>query len=328
MIPNAITRIKTGESVKQSVTVPIIKSQSKTAFIGFIIDAESLAQMYDEFVEREQLMECISTYILQQDVIEMFFGKIRAKCGYNSNPNVHQFKGAYRALSVNSDIEISQYANCRYFNTELPTVQSFSNIVNVTSERAKFVPDQCFEDNIENQTENILADIEMIELNNNDPYTDLSASFSIVQIAAMIEKKMEKNFHFYCDQCRNVFQENVKFRMETLSTNVSIQVPCMSTFEICKTAERLMKLHNIKSAKPKYDFKVIYCLIFRTLNFENLFIDSPFSCDINHKYAFIKYIIGEYVSHTLSYKSQHITLEQHEKLLRKHLHTYVNFSGQ
>lgn len=318
----------TGGTVKRKVSVPILKSQSKTAFIGFIIDAASLVQMYNEFVEKENLMESISTYTLQQDVVEMFFGKIRAKCGYNANPNVHQFKGAYRQLSVNSDIEISQHANCRYFSTELPSVSSFSNITTVSSKRGKFVPDQYFETDIEEQSDNILTDIQLIENNITDPYTDLSASFTAVHSAALIEKKMEKNFHFSCDQCRHVFKENVKFRMETLSTNVSMPVPCVSTFNICKTAERFMRLHNIKSSKPKYDFKMIYCLIFRTLDFENLYVDSPFDCDINHKYAFIKYIIGEYVSLTLSYKSRHITLEQHEKLLRKHLHTYLNVSGQ
>lgn len=312
---------------KVEVRLPILKTINKTAYLGFIIDAESLMQMYNEYVEVDNSLQSIATYTLQQDVIEMFFGKIRAKCGYNSNPNIHQFKGAYRQLCANNDIDISEFANCRYFTTELPSIKSFSNVISVSSKRAKFVPDSCFEDAVQDQTEDILYDVNL-ETKSTDPYTDLSSKFSIVHTAALIENRMKKNFNFSCEQCRYVFEENEKFNVQSLSMNISITVPCMSTFNICKTASSFMKLHELKCAKPKYDFKIIYCLIFRTLDFDQLFVNSSFDCDINHKLAFIKHIVGEYVTITLSNKSRHVTLEQHDKLWRKQLKSYIHELGQ
>lgn len=60
-------------------------------------------------------------YFLLQDVLEMFFGKIRACGGFNNNPNVYQFKGAYRKLLANIKISNSEYANCRLFESTLPS---------------------------------------------------------------------------------------------------------------------------------------------------------------------------------------------------------------
>lgn len=313
---------------KIKVSLPILKTANKTAFLGFIIDIESLIQMYNEYVDTDNILQSISTYTLQQDVVEMFFGKIRAKCGYNSNPNIHQFKGAYRQLCVNNDIVISEKANCRYFTTDLPAITSFSNVLLVSSKRAKFIPDEYFEDEIDAQTDDILQEVRMTESNYTDPYTDLSSSFSIVHTASLIESRLNGNVQFTCEQCRYVLQENDKFDMHTLSTNVSMTAPCNSTYEICKTAEKFMRLYDLRAAKSKYNFKVIYCLIFRTLNFDKLFENSAFDCDVNHKLAFIKHIVEEYVLLSLSNKSRNVTLEQHNVLWRKKLNFYINKSGQ
>lgn len=319
----------TGVTRKVSKIVPLLNSSNRTAFRGFIIDAESLISMYTEYVEEKLLLESISTYTLQQDVIEMFFGRVRAKCGYNSNPNVHQFKGAYRQLSTNIKIQISKHANCRYFDNELPITHNYSNITTVSSKRAKFVPNQIFEQVIEDQQEDILEEVfQLAEIDSSEPFTELTSNFSIAHTASAIEIKIENNSNFHCDQCRQVFTNNQRIDINAYTTNVSIAVPCVSTFEICKTADKFMKLYDITASKPKYDFKVIYCLIFRALDFSNLYTNSQFDCDINHKYAFIKHIVGEYVRVTSMYKSRQATFEQHGQFLRKRLNRLVIESGQ
>lgn len=285
--------------------------------------------MYTEYVEEKLLLQSISTYTIQQDVIEMFFGKVRAKCGYNSNPNVHQFKGAYRQLSTNIKIQTSIHANCRYFDNELPITHNYSNVTTVSSKRAKFVPNQLFEQVIEDQQDDILEDVfQLAEIANAEPFTELTSNFSIVHTASAIEFKIENNSNFKCNQCRHVFSNNEKIDMNVFTTNISIALPCVSTFEICKTADKFMKLYDIRASEPKYDFKVIYCLIFRALDFENLYTNSRFDCDINHKYSFIKHIVGEYVAVTSMYKSRQATFEQHDQLLRKRLNRLVIERGQ
>lgn len=55
--------------------VPLVQSKSKTG----------------ARVEDTGVIDSIPTYYLLQDVVEIFFAKIRAFGGYNNNPNVHQF---------------------------------------------------------------------------------------------------------------------------------------------------------------------------------------------------------------------------------------------
>lgn len=285
--------------------------------------------MYTEYVEEKKLLQSIATYTLQQDVIEKLFGRVRAKCGYNSNPNIHQFKGAYRQLSTNIIIPISKYGNCRYFDNDLPIAHNYSNITTVSSKRAKFVPNQVFEQVIEDQQDDILEDVfQLAEIECAEPFIELTSNFSIVHSASAIETKIENNSNFHCDQCRNIFSTNEKININAFTTNISMAIPCVSTYEICKTANKFLKLYDITASKPKYDFKVIYCLIFRTLDFNNLYTNSPFDCDINHKYAFIKHIVGQYVTITLMHKSRQATFEQHKQLLRKRLNRLIIFSGQ
>lgn len=317
---------KSGKINRKGKMVSILQSRCRTGFRGFIIDAEVLMLMYGEYVEQHSLLRSISTYSLQQDVIEMFFGKIRSRCGFNNNPNVHQFKGAYRQLSTNIKIQVSSIANCRYFDTELPSTHNYSNITTVSSRRARFIPDEAFEEAIDEQKDDIIQDVFcMSEMENADPFVDLMSQFSIFHAVSKIEEKIERNATFFCIDCRHVFAQNEKcFQHE----NISISPPCKSTYEICKTADKFMKLYDISETKNKYDFKVIYCLIFRCLDFNNLFVDSLFECDIHHKYQFIKCIVGDYVAMSAMHRSRQITLEQHNKILRQHLNRLVLFSGQ
>lgn len=52
-------------------------SSARTGFIGFIINISSLKSIYESYVERSHDLKLIPTYYLNQDAVEMFFGKIR-----------------------------------------------------------------------------------------------------------------------------------------------------------------------------------------------------------------------------------------------------------
>ena len=47
----------------------------------------------------------LRTYKLSQDHLELFFSAIRAHGGYNNNPNVRQFGGAYKCLLVRHQVK-------------------------------------------------------------------------------------------------------------------------------------------------------------------------------------------------------------------------------
>lgn len=54
--------------------VPIVNSDYRTAFQGFILNINSIQAIYKEYVENQHLMDFLATYRLSQDHLEMFFG--------------------------------------------------------------------------------------------------------------------------------------------------------------------------------------------------------------------------------------------------------------
>lgn len=75
--------------------VPLLKSKNFCGFRGLVIDMISLMEMYTEFVEQNHLLTSIATYNILQDVIELFFGRLRACGGFNNNQNLSQFKNQF-----------------------------------------------------------------------------------------------------------------------------------------------------------------------------------------------------------------------------------------
>lgn len=297
---------------------------------------ESLKLMFEEYVEDEKLLTHIATYNLLQDFIENLFGRIRACGGFNNNPNVHQFKGAFRKIQCNMRMELSSGSNCRMFDLFLPDNLQFSNIYFVSSRRPRIsMDDQCYE----NQKDSIIAAIGNAEIDPFDDtdetgennitygaqYLDATKNFLVIHIASTIEKKIMKSNNFHCNSCRLIFDENEK--VNSMESEYFNWKPCKSTTDICKTAERSFSLYDDHEAKPRYDLKVLYCLIFLSMDLNNLYPNSTFACDLNHKYHFIKCIVGQYISNRANHVAKHFTLERQDKLLREYRNHLTKLEG-
>ncbi len=68
----------------------------KTFIIGFVTATNSTMEMTTEMFTMENPFEYLLTYKFSQDHIELLFSCIRAKGGWNNNPNVLQMKYAMR----------------------------------------------------------------------------------------------------------------------------------------------------------------------------------------------------------------------------------------
>lgn len=90
----------------------VVESQRQTGFVGAIICIESLKNMYREMVEEKGIKSYISTYRLSQDHLELFFGCIRRHGGHNNNPNVRQFREAYKKILNHLELKSSFTGNC------------------------------------------------------------------------------------------------------------------------------------------------------------------------------------------------------------------------
>lgn len=106
---NAIGLIR---SIRLTSGQPVLQSQYKTGFLGFLIDIQSFSEMYKELVKEQGELQMIRAYRFSQDHVETFFAAVRAKGGSNNNPNVAQFKAAYKRLLTHNSVTAPDKANC------------------------------------------------------------------------------------------------------------------------------------------------------------------------------------------------------------------------
>lgn len=103
---------------------------------------------------------------------------------------------------------------------------------------------------------------------------------SIAYAARCIEIRIEsRNFH--CDCCKSVFVENEKLDDASFHL-IEFKRPCVSTYSICKIADRFISLHrpvhlnHIANSVNKRDFRVLYYMIFKEDTF--LWAINPTNC--------------------------------------------------
>ena len=87
------------------------ESRRKAFVIGLRTAANSLIGFAREVFNSDSKVKYILSFKFSQDHIENLFSKIRARNGFNDNPDVICFKSALRALLVKSDITLSPNSN-------------------------------------------------------------------------------------------------------------------------------------------------------------------------------------------------------------------------
>lgn len=211
----------------------------------------------------------------------------------------------------------------------------------MSSKRAKTEMDQM---TYEKQKDSILESVENPDDPNHNPIgefdtfdtvetmnatyhmLDGTSQFMINYLASKIEQKIIKCKTFHCNSCKSVFEENEK--VESIDSFFPSWKPCCSSVDICRTAEQFFKLYDGHNTKPRYDFKVLYCLIFRAMNFDTIYPKSKFECDRTHKYQFIKCVVGQYITIRANQISKQITLDRQDRIIRQQYRRLVNFKGQ
>jgi hypothetical protein len=92
----------------------IYEGRRKTGIVGFIATMVSITTLALELLTREESpYSYVLTYRWSQDLIELFFCKIRRRGGWNNNPNVQQFRYALRRILARNTIQTcTKGANC------------------------------------------------------------------------------------------------------------------------------------------------------------------------------------------------------------------------
>lgn len=283
----------------------------------------NLKSMYKELVE-SNLMENLPTFSFSQDHLESFFGRIRSRHGFNDNPNVQQFCGAFRRIIVNQEIRSSRSSNCqdhlniltvssrRLQRESAESNKNLSPILTDSDDGAEFDEDKKNPD----QTE-LMQECEFLP-------DDLEKT-SVAYMAGLIEKKILTQAAFNCPLCRQVFSVNDKIA-ETLLTGTldSVQVPCQTTFDICYISNTYLK---ILARDAGYTYEKLFSDIWRQMDIKNAYAKTNFEGHEEHKEFFIKIIIEEFVRKQANCIAKEVTRKEKGLLMRHFLNKQIHRSG-
>lgn len=317
----------------------IIFSLRKTGFKGFIINMINLRALYKQYVATS-IMKHLESRSLNQDYLENFFGRIRTTfLGNNDNPTVEQFCAAYRKAIVSTELRCSTFANCvdklnilhvpstsKPKPMKEPVIMRLqeanaeerqgkkTNIPEIESISSLFIPEKIKPNN----ESEILNDSEFLD----------GSNITISYLCGVIETKLTNSTRSKCEDCgeivKHIFKDNSKYDTLHVHTKDS-QIPCQSTFEICKIANDCLRAHAYK-----IDFKYSNLLddIEKKIKELELYNQSSFEHNLKHKDDFLRYIYEEFIRIRATYIARKITLNEQKKLLRRKNLKAVHFAGQ
>lgn len=99
-------------SLKNEDGILLTNTGRKTFICGLAIAAKSILEVAEDLFRYNENLKYLLTYRFSQDHLELLFGKIRSRCGFNNNPHVLHFKYAMRQILLRNDIRNSQSTNC------------------------------------------------------------------------------------------------------------------------------------------------------------------------------------------------------------------------
>lgn len=94
-----------------------IDTNQFTGIFGMVVCMKSTAQIFDLLVmpggagQQKAPLKFLLTHRFSQDHLEMFFGAIRRRGGWNNNPSSQCFEGAYKRLIILNEIKASNNGN-------------------------------------------------------------------------------------------------------------------------------------------------------------------------------------------------------------------------
>ena len=90
-----------------------MRSKRKTGFLCFSMSIKSIISIAKKLLFRQvHPLSYLLTYRLSQEYVEVFFSCIRARNGWNNNPNSVQFQSSIKSMLFSNLVKASLEANC------------------------------------------------------------------------------------------------------------------------------------------------------------------------------------------------------------------------
>lgn len=337
-----MNRVRKCRGVERIEKVNVLKTINQTPIVGFLVNLTNIPLMYERYVERVeddedyslQKMTHFRTYALSQDRLEITFGKIRARNGHNNNPNCAQFKGAYRRLQANIEVNPPSSANCMMFDPiDLHMFAPQSNVFTVSSRRPTFdiLSDDTFQTNLkrfEEEQYNMEALSDLAGMRESTHLLEGFADASVAYASKLIEESIATG-EFNCECCKCVFSQNEKLKDGSICL-IPQKRPCESTYYICRIVDKYINIYkpDKKGNKKDLDFRVLYYKAFQEIDYNKIFVKTDFKDHEHHRFYLVKTIVQNYLYMKTAQISREITYEEYGKIIRSKLTKWIHFQGQ
>lgn len=94
----------------------ILKTGKKTGLVGLITAMTSIENIMEDVLSSPSCsMKLLATFKLSQDILEIFFGVVRSRFGFNNNPNAFQLMYGLKGI-LSMKTESITTGNCMDLN--------------------------------------------------------------------------------------------------------------------------------------------------------------------------------------------------------------------
>lgn len=303
--------------------VHVHATQKKTPIYGFIACCRSVMAIYEDLVEQPTApCRYLLTYKLSQDHLELFFSAIRARGGYNNNPNVRQFRGAYKRLLVRHQVKKGT-GNCLLRDStaildSTPACVNIARRVDVESVEVLVPEDDTFSD---------LPDVNYLS-----EYKEAAISY----ITGFIVKKMKQKIT--CLPCSQALTSDESVHpFLALKDRGGLQKPSLGITAVCHATERcfqhLLKASEGKAPHRRGTTQTVVTQVLSDCAEKNLFPQLhshmfDMCVEANHVHVLVKMASAWYCKVRLNHIARQETDKIKEgKIVRKKLSKLIHFYG-
>lgn len=278
----------------------LIDSRRRTGFTGLILDMISAIQLYEYLIDGTKLLQYLPLYKVSQDHLELFFSAIRARGGFNNNPNAVQFRAAFKRLLIRAEIRDAGVGNCVPLEQiNILTCSSKTNpatAINELTERNSFV--ELPEDDSE-----LFEEFIQCMYNNLPNYSESVVTY----IAGFISRKLSRSVK--CDICANLLfgdADAYQKSLITLKNRGGLVYPSKDVTNIIIKIEKILKGIFQKQLQSERYYLHAFRFFMEHFDESNLL---KWNCehDTSHRLLLIKSIVQTYMDLRFKYYGKKTT---------------------
>ncbi|VEN47124.1 unnamed protein product [Callosobruchus maculatus] len=218
---------------------PISQSPRKVGFLGFLICIKSLKLFYQKYCIESHHLKYVLTNKLSQDHLELFFGAIRSKGGFNNNPSARQFEAAYKRLLVHTEIGGPSSGNIS-LNENLPILSCGSGQkLTVDDEGTDMLSTTEYSDFLQK----IKNDIAIYQSSSYAWGLTMFNEDVVAYISGFVVRSLKK--YISCEKCKDLLEsETVVSLLQRRKQFGNLIIASAMVINVCRAAEKYFRFFS------------------------------------------------------------------------------------